>query len=173
MIVTSTPTQTDIYTALRTVLLEIIENVEVIQGEGNRVPTPLGEFIVIQAISQTRLTNDNINKYSDPFPLDGSKLITSKIQYAVQIDCFGANSSNNANKIVALLRDDFGISLLQCLYCSEPTQAPLTSGEETYIQRWMITAEMQVNFDIGIKQEFFDKAGTIDLIEVDTHFPAT
>ena len=172
MIVTSQPTQNTLYTNLRSFIMGIVTGVEVVQGLGNRVPMPKDAFIAITAISQKKLST-NIHQYYDPFPaIGGDKVAINPTQYSIQIDCYGEKSSDWATQISTLLRDDFGISLLQCLYCSEPTQAPLTSGEDSYIQRWIVTAELQVNFEVKMQQEFFDKPGEVNLIEVDTHFKA-
>lgn len=67
MIVTSlAPTQTDIFTALRSFLLDILpSSVQVFQGQDNRVPEPiLGDFVVMTPLRRERLET-NIDEYLD------------------------------------------------------------------------------------------------------------
>ena len=72
MIVTIAPTETDIFTATRSVLLTMglapavaSQNVDIIRGQVNRVPEPLsGDFVVIWPLMRERLAM-NIDDYLD------------------------------------------------------------------------------------------------------------
>lgn len=133
-------TDQTIFTALRALILLVIDGVEVVQGLGNGVPMPIGEFIAMTEISRTRLAtnmydeNGNVSQHSD---------------CQIQIDCYGEDSNAQAQILSTLLRDTYACDDMppdiQPLYCDDPRQIPLTDGEQNYTKRWQVIAHLQIN----------------------------
>lgn len=163
-----TPVQDSIFIAVRAFILSLID-CEVVQGLGNRVPTPKGGYIAITAGRQTRLsTNVSSDNGVD------TRSVLKATAYALQIDCYGPLSSDWATIIETMWRDPYGCNALAPdmapLYCDDPTNLPLVDGEDEYEQRWMISATMQFNPVVTVVQEFAS-ALDLDLVSVDATFP--
>jgi len=160
MTATTTPTQTDLFTVLRAFILSLI-TCEVIQGLGNGVPMPLGGFICMTSLSQTRLST-NVNGYVDPVTTTGTRTARQATQHTVQIDCYGPDSSEWATILSTMLRDEYGCLALapnvSPLSADDPKQSPLIDGEQQYEARWTLTALLQVNPTVSTPQQFFDTA---------------
>ena len=116
---------------------------EVIRTQGNRIPMPVGAFIAMTPLFMTRLatnrrTVDAINE---------TITATEAVKYTLQIDCYGNEASNWANLVSLTWRDDYACDALapQCqpLTCDGPKQMPLVTGEQQYLERWIITASLQ------------------------------
>lgn len=151
--------QDNLFIWLREFVLSIIPGIEVIQGLGNGVPMPAGQFISLTASTQRRLRT-NQSTYDSAA---GTRAVEQGTEYSIQVDCYGPESSDHATKISTLWLDSYGYSMLQpygCapLYASDPVQSALVNGEENYEQRWMLTAVLQFNPVITVAQEFADGA---------------
>lgn len=173
MTVTVSPSQSVVMTALRTLILDLI-TCEVVQGLGNGVPMPLGAFIAITPLFQTRLST-NVDSYADPTPTTGTKAAQQSVQYTVQIDCYGPDSSDWAVILSTMLRDEYAcLSMapdVQPLSADDPRMAPLIDGEQQYEQRWTITALLQYNPVVSTPMQFFTQAN-VGLVDVDAAYPA-
>lgn len=159
--------------ALRSVLLSLIgSGTEVIEGEINRVPEPVGpDFVVMIPITRERLST-NVDTYAD-IPDAGVKLIAMPAAVTVQIDIHGPNSADNAAIIAAVFRDESacdGLSLsgfdLAPLYTSEPRQTPFINAEQQVEFRWAIDLTLQVNAVVTLAQDFAAEV-VVSLIDVD------
>ena len=170
---TISPTQSEVFTALRAFILSLI-TCEVVQGLGNGVPMPKDAFISMTPLSQGRLST-NVSTYDDPTPTTGSKSVQQAIKYAIQIDCYGPLSSDWAATLSTMLRDEISCDAMgptvQPLYADDPTQAALVNGEEQYEQRWIFKALLQYNPVVSSPMQFFD-AASVALVEVDAKYPA-
>jgi len=166
--------ETDVFTALRAFLLLILPSgTEVVQAQDNQVSMPSGAFVAMTPAGQKRF-NTNINNNWVPGSSNpGSADVESHIKYDMQLDFYGALSSDWANVTQVLFRDNFGVENFPAnivpLYTNDPMQMPLIDGEEQYEQRWKLTVSMQYNPVITVTQDF---AATIDvtLAEVDQTF---
>lgn len=165
MAATNSPTQDNIFEAIRTFVLSVI-TCEVIQGLPNLVAMPVGGFISMTSLFQTRLLT-NTSFYKDTFDENdlptGTKDITQATEWTVQIDCYGDSSMQWANILTTLLRDDYSCRALaatkiQPLSADDPKQIPIVNGEQQYEQRWVITAKFQYNPVTAVPQQFFDEA---------------
>ena len=161
MAATVNPTQSAVFTALRSFILGLI-SCEVINGIDNNVPMPRGGFIVITALFNTRIAT-NAHAFADPTPTTGTTTTTQPTQHTVQVDCYGSDAAEWAAILSTMFRDEYGCLALapnvQPLYADDPKMIPLITGEQEYLQRWMITAHLQYNATITIAQQFFDQAG--------------
>jgi hypothetical protein len=163
-----TPTQDDIFVIVRAFILSLID-CEVIQGLGNRVPTPNDGFIAVTATALARLST-NVTTYDHM----GARQVKMPTQYTIQVDCYGPLSSDWATTIAAMWRDQYGCDQLapnaQPLYCDEPSQMGLVDGEDEYEQRWIISAILQFNPVVTVSQQYAD-ALTLAVVSVDATFP--
>lgn len=168
-----TPTQDDLFIALRAFIMSLI-TCEVVQGLGNGVPMPAGPFIAMTGLFQNRLST-NISSYVDPVTTTGTKSAQQSVQYTVQIDCFGPLSSDWATTISTMLRDDYGCAALapavQPLYADDPKMIPLIDGEQQYEQRWSVTAALQYNPVITVPQQFADALSFEQIVDVPVSYP--
>lgn len=169
-------TESAIFTALIAFVEDVlpISGLNVVKGEQNRVPMPAGpNFVVITPSGRVRLAT-NVRTYvpsDDPAPADGQRQTQQQTRMDVQIDVYGPNAAENVQIISTLLRDTYGCDFLrphncQPLYCGDPRQLPLVTGEQQYLARWMLGTTLQFNPTVSTSQEFADIVD-ITLVEAD------
>ena len=126
------------------------------------------------ALYQNRLST-NVDAYLDPTPTTGSKTARQAVQYTIQVDAYGPDSSDWATILSTMLRDEYAcLSMapnVQPLYCDDPRQMPLIDAESQWEQRWTINAVLQYNPVTSTPMQFFD-AATVGLVDVDSRYPA-
>jgi hypothetical protein len=175
MSIPSAPVLDAVFTKLAAFLATIVPTgTEIVQGLGNRVPMPVGPFIAMTPILQTRL-DTNQDTYADPYPTPGgARSVQQNIRLQVQLDCYGPDAGDWATTISTLLRDDYGVDALAPdaapLYVEDPRQVPFISGEEQYVTRWTVGAILQYNPVTALPQDFA-AAAVVDLINVDEAYP--
>jgi hypothetical protein len=172
-------TEDNVLAALRGFLLGIVAaGVEVIDGQDNLVPEPLGDdFIVMTVLFQKRLST-NSSTYTDPGTNPGTRNYQQSKQIAIQIDIHGPASADNTAMIATLFNDQYACDVfkatgfdIQPLYCDDGKQMPFINGENQFEQRWIIEAVMQYNPVTVVPQDFAD-ALDINIISVDATYPA-
>lgn len=161
----------DALTALRAFLLGVVpESVEVVAGQDNGVPMPLGAFIAMTPGAQAALSVPTTT-YDGA---GGTRSFRAAKRFSVQLDCYGADSAATATIISTLMRTghaaDALAPTLAPLYTSEPIQLPLVNGEQQYEERWMLSAEFQYNPSITLPQQFA-AALSVGVINVDVAYP--
>lgn len=144
---------------------------KVVRGQSNGSPAPLPPSIVITELLQAQLTTtrtklnaaNNTMRYIQPRRLD------------LQLDCYGLRASEMANAAVTMLRS---IAIegafpdgVEPLYCSDPIQAPLITGEKQYEARWSVTLSVQYNEPVTVAQESFNVVGETQTIPADITTP--
>ena len=167
MSVTIAPVQTDIFSALRALLVGIVvTDCEVIHGMNNNAPAPLGDFVVFTPLFMERLST-NETKYADPTPTTGTKASKQGIRYTFQIDCYGSGAADNSAKITTLWRDDYSCQLLGAtchpLSHTAPKLMPWISSERNYVPRYEFELTLQYNPITTTPMEFFDEMGDLTL----------
>lgn len=170
-----TVTEDQVFIAMNDFLESIvIEGTEIIKAQVNRTPEPSSEnFVLTTAALRSRLAT-NINIYD----IDGEKnAMQQKIQFSMQLDIHGPIGGDNAQVITTYFRSQEGVALfaendfeIVPLYTSEPKQIPFTNGENQWEDRWVISAEMQINPSVVIDQQFA-KTMNVRVIEVDATYP--
>lgn len=158
-------TQTAHFTGVRAFLLSFLVDVEVVQAQNNRVPTPAKpNFITMTPRSQARqATNENTW-------LTGDILATSvnhakSTSYTMQLDVHGPAAADNADKAATLWRDVYACEALaafgiQPLYADDPQQLPFMNGEEQYTNRFVVNLVYHGTPTVSTPQEF---AATLDI----------
>jgi hypothetical protein len=91
----------------------------------------------------------------------------------MQLDVHGPNSSDNAQTISTLFRDQFAVSFFQNsgydvwpLYADDPKQIPFPNAEMLIEYRWVIDAELQANQVVGGFPQQFANTFNVNLIQV-------
>lgn len=165
------PTESQVLTKVRDFLLAATSNeLEVVQGQQNRVPEPDGsEFVVFWPAGRHRIAT-NSSTYD---VLGEVREITVPMELIVQADVHGdtSDAADRAQTIYALWRDYFGCDILgdvaQPLFSEDPVQLPFENGEKQVENRWVVRLHMQANMTVSTPQDFADTL-TLELVEVDT-----
>lgn len=150
-----------------------LANDHVVQGFPNRVPMPVGPFVLMTNTNLKRLrTNVDTWDTADPAPITMQQEVGTQLE--MQLDLYGPASGDWAVILTALLRDEAGCVALaptvQPLYSDDPVRAPLTNAEEQYEDRWIVRAQLQYNPTVSTPQDFADTLA-VDLINVDEAYP--
>lgn len=92
-------------------------------------------------------------------------------EYAMQVDVYGPNSGNNSKVIEGLFYSEYGTTAFAAsglpispLRIDEARQVGFVSGEDQWVDRWMLEVRMQVDPTIGTPQQYFPEV-TVDLHE--------
>lgn len=103
--------------------------------------------------------------------------LTQATQTVVQIDVHGPNSSDNATIITTAFRDEIAADFFEAmnsaispLYADDPKQLPFQNAEQQWEDRWVIEANIEVNYTVTFPQQFFT-AVIANLINVDVVYP--
>ena len=98
----------------------------------------------------------------------GAINIKQPTKITVQLDVHGPNSSDNAQTISTLFRDDYAVQNFYAsgfdvmpLYAGDPKQIPFLNGEQQYETRYVIDAVMQANEVVSPPQQYAGTLGPI------------
>lgn len=171
-------TEQAVFIGLRAFVLDVLTvgPTNVIKGQQNRVPMPIGpNFVILTPTGRAQLAS-TVRTYRppvDPIPAEGERDTQRSTRLDIQIDIYGPAAAENAQIIGTLLRDLYGCDFLrshncQPLYCGDPTQLPLITGELQYEQRWTIPATLQFNPTVSTSQQFADIV-EVTFVETDQH----
>lgn len=159
MSVTLNFTELDVLEEVRNFLLAMLPaGTEIIQGQANRVPEPLGgDFVVMTAMEMRRLAT-NVDGY-DMTPLAAAMTTTESTEWGVQLDVHGDASAANCSIIAALWRSSWAVaylrdSIVTPLYASEPHQSAFSNGEDQYETRWIVTIYLQAKPVLTLPQDY-------------------
>lgn len=149
--ITPVPSQSAVFTALRSFLLQILPaGVEVIQGQVNRVPEPrVDDFVVMTEIFRPRLST-NVNTYTDVAftgSLAGQVMTVSAVQYGtIEIGqtVFGVGVSVGTT-ITALGTGSGGVGTYTVSQPQTVASGTLSSGFETHLQPTESTIQLDVH----------------------------
>lgn len=172
MALTPSITLQDVYTRVTALVAFVVgDDVEIVQGLGNRVPMPARQFVCMTA---TLITPHRTPVQSWEGLAPDAISIEQGITLRMQLDCYGPISADWAAIFSAILRTEQALDVLgpsvASLFAEPPMQAALVNGEEQYEERWIVGAILQYNPVISVPQEFAD-ALEIDLINVDERYP--
>lgn len=146
--------------------------VEVTQSQLNRVPTPAGAFVTMTPLTRSRLSTNTI-RYQDDAKFQ-KKFVKSHREYIVQIDVYGENASDQSEMIATLFADDSASEWFKesgdpskPLFADDPRQAVFMNEAAQYENRWTLDLHLQVNFEVGVPQQFAAEL-QVNLVEADT-----
>lgn len=172
-----TPTQDDIFTALRPWLATVtgLPLDYIIKGLGNRVSMPPAKpgFIAMTALFQSPLEwpTESFDATQNP-PTETS--VTQPDRVTIQLDFYGARSSAWAATVKALWHTAYAVAALapSCSPLGMPDirQVPLDSSEQQYERRWVLTVDAQINQTASAPQTFANDLSA-SLSDVSVEFP--
>ena len=177
MAATISMTDYQVFAALRAWIMDVLPStVAVIQELDNRVPMPKGEFVVMSRINRKLIewsAMSYTDSYADTGTIGGLEVFTNTqpIDYAIQVDCYGPNSSDYSTILSTLWNtsqacDFMGPSGVLPLYNDDPKQMPFIDGEKQYQHRWVTTLHLQYNPAVSTAMQFASEA-EVSLINVD------
>jgi hypothetical protein len=174
MPLTVSPKLDDVYAAVVAFILGIIplDAAHVLKGNQNQVPTPTGPYAILNIISQKRI-HTNVDTWDTTIPDPAGIVREQAIWLEMQIDLYGPASGDWAAIFTTMFRDDYACLALapncQPLHADDPTRAPLVLGEQQYVDRWIIRANLEYNPVVSTTDQFADTV-TIDVIDAITHY---
>ena len=153
-------TQTQLYTMLRSFIMNVTGVSQVIQSQGNRVPMPKGDFITMTPMGTIGLsTNYDVYDASGVDASSGSWTNSRDTQWRCQLDFYGVGAANNCAAVSTMVRslyaaDFFRDSPLTPLYSSEPLQTSMVNGQEQWEERWTMDFHGQYNPSVTFPVDF-------------------
>jgi len=94
---------------------------------------------------------------------------------AIQMDFYGYVGGDMSNIAITVLRSIATTGAFPAgvtpLYCSDAIQAPLTTGEKQYEERWSATLSLQYNSPVLINQDSFNVVGDVTVDPVNVTIP--
>lgn len=144
---------------------------QIVRGMVNNVPAPLPLFVNITEVGQPQYTTTRtvLDADTDTMAFSMPKMLN------LQLDFYGTEGGEACNTAVTMLRsvyivDNFPDGVIP-LYCSDATQAPLTTGEKQFETRWLCTLSLQYNSSVVVSQQSFDTVGETSVDAVDVTIP--
>ncbi len=174
MTLTVSPKLDDVYAAVRAFILGIIplDADHVVKGNQNRNATPIGPFAILNIVTQKRIRT-NVDTWDTTIPDPAGIVREQGVWLEMQVDLYGPDSGDWAAIFTTMFRDDYGCLALapncQPLHADDPTRAPLVTGEQQYLDRWIVRAQIQYNPVVSTIDQFADTV-TIDVIDAITHY---
>lgn len=169
----------DLLIPLQAFLMDItgltIDNV--LDGQQNLTPMPLGNFIIMTPMRQVGLSTNRVRYADNGVYGEGVQQNIRSTQWPCQIDCYGDGAADNAAIIGTLIRSEYACewfrqngNTLIPLYCSDPHQTTMINGEQQYESRWTMDFIGQYNPNVSTRQDFFDSI-TVGVIAADLKYP--
>lgn len=169
----------DLLIPLQAFLMDItgltIDNV--LDGQQNLTPMPLGDFIIMTPMRQVGLSTNRVRYADNGVYGEGVQQNIRSTQWPCQIDCYGDGAADNAAIIGTLIRSEYACewfrqngNTLIPLYCSDPHQTTMINGEQQYESRWTMDFIGQYNPSVSTRQDFFDSI-TVGVIAADLKYP--
>lgn len=157
----------DVFTALRSFLIHLFPDIEIIQSQENDVPPPKGAFITMSNIGKRRLAT-NSRTYTDTDEQKTQNTVMPT-ECSIQVDFYGEESGERVQTFCALIFDYVGYDSfpegIKPLFASDPMQVPIITGEKQYQERWSLTVKIQYNPVISTPIDFIREAA-VSLIPV-------
>lgn len=108
----------------------------------------------------------------------GALAALQETEVLYQLDVHGPNSSDNAEIIATLLRDEYAvdqfdrlISGVEPLHADDPKQIPFVNDQQQFEYRWVVEARIQANQAVINIPQQFASAFAVALLEVDAAYP--
>jgi hypothetical protein len=160
MVMAPSITEAQMFTALGNFLTSILgSGVDVLQGQLNRVAEPSKpDFVVMWGLNRPRLAT-NVDSWDITADAPTALSVQQSTQVDVQLDIHGPNSTDNAQTITTLWRDEYATRAIDAavmtpLFATDGHQMPFVNGEQQYEDRWVVTVSMQMNPVISTPMDF-------------------
>lgn len=179
---TLAPTEDDVFKTLGRFLQNIFPPIdqdtlyEVVVGQENRVPEPKQEnYTVMTPLRFPRLAT-SFEELVGSGPNRGLvRSVRQNAEVVVQLDIHGPEAFNNAARFTTLFRSSYAVEFFEAeglpiapLFAGDPRQAQFVDGEKQYEDRYIVEANMQVNFTMTATAQSA-RTLTVDMVDVDTN----
>lgn len=154
-------TEDHVLTGLRAWLLHALpDGTQVITGQQNMAPLPLGRVVVMTPLMQTALDvpTTKYNREAGTVSKRQSK------DWRVQLDCYGDNAADAAAMLQTLFRTEIAFDWMaeqklsiRPLWAEEPRNMAFINDAMNYENRWMLEVHLQVNPAVTVPQEFAEE----------------
>lgn len=142
----------------------------VIRGPVNRAAQPAVDHIIFTPIMRNRLRT---NLHEDDPDYD-VVIIEEGAKVTVQFDFYGETAAEWSAAAETLWRDEYACDILSPeavpLYTDTANMVPLVTGEDQFLERFVLTATLQWNIRVTAAQQSAIVL-TAELINVDERFP--
>ncbi len=159
-----------VMTALRAFLMHVLPTgTQVVTGQQNLVPLPLGRVVVMTPLMQTAMDVPT-REYDRKADAVGKK--QSK-DWRVQLDCYGDNAADAAAMLQTVFRTDYAFDwmaddyAIRPLWAEDPRNMAFINEASNYENRWMLEVHLQANQTTTLPQQFAEQLA-IGTVEVDT-----
>lgn len=161
-------TEDQVLDALGEFLAVALPGVPVSRGQANRVPEPLGPNFVIVTPMQRLMLSATTHEWR---AADDAIDVQRQTRADLQVDLYGPQSTDLAQIMTTLLRDDFAVEQMEGtgvrpLYCDDGRQMPLVNGEAQYEDRWMVRVSLQINPVVSTPAQFADSV-RVQIVKAD------
>lgn len=131
-------------------------------GYGNRVELPQDNNYIVFTILNPVRTGTPIVKNSST-PNIGKVTSYQDFRLPIQIDFYGNFAFDRANDIINISRTDFLCSFfkpynIQPIACDDARNLTGISGEDEYVERWMVSLEIDYRDAVSVSQDVFNTA---------------
>ena len=134
----------------------------IIRGWQNRVPPPFtpGQadvlaFVKLSEVNQVDLETPQFTQSADPTIQQASVLTPTRID--IQIDFYGLMAGDYCKAVKAVFRSPYAPDQfpdgIAPLYSSDAIRGALVTGEDQYLDRWVITCSLQYNPMVVVPQQ--------------------
>lgn len=152
-------------------LQPLIPSAAIVRGQTNDVPPPLPPSLVITEVGKPQYTTTrNILD-----PLAGMTTFIQPTQLRLQMDFYGNTAGEMSGIATTMLRSLYATENfpdgVEPLYCSDPIQSPLTTGEKQFQARWTSELFVQYNAPITVNQESFNVVGEVSVDPANVTIP--
>lgn len=137
----------------------------VIRELSNKVPQPLGEFVLMRGLKKK-----NLGWNSSTFTVAGMETILQPTEFKMQLDCYGPRAGDLATILGTIFETDNAVAFMASsnitpLWGDEPIEMPIVNGEEQYENRFVLPIHLQYNPTFLTPQESMlaAKVVTIDV----------
>lgn len=160
-----------VFVALKAFLHEVLPdlaNRQIVQGQQNNVPMPLGPNFVVVSPTGRAWQTGSVHRYR---PDDEMRDTTVQTRASYNINFYGPTAADDAQVFALLWRDMFACDFLrpyqiQPQWCDGARQMPLVDDSKQYEQRYLIRAHLQVNPTVSTAQQFADTL-TVSILEAE------
>jgi hypothetical protein len=145
-------TEDDIYADIKQ-FIETFFPGEVIQANSNNIPPPMGDFVVMSLLFDTPLSA-TVNDYDAGAE---EAYVQRYVQVSMQLDFYGEQCGRYKTIFETLWRNFYAcdrLTICQPLDVVSVMRSPIVNDTSNYEQRWIVTANLQVNPVVTHDQEF-------------------
>lgn len=141
-----------------------------IRAEVNRTAMPADPFVLLTELFSSDLEWP-IVAYQPAATPSSTQTITGPTKITVQADFYGESSGDFCRAVKQAIRSGWGFDQFPAnvkpLFSDDGHQAPITSGEQQYERRWILTIALQYNPVLTVPQDFADVAAAIIKVPAD------